>query len=237
MEEEGSLEDEEEELSDFEHSVLDITHIITCLYKLSITIQNPAPKERLHRIASINVSYFKEWDIQHIDEKFCPAADSDFKVAEYLSERLGKANTRRRQLLRYYEAHHKKIAKHIDDPSLKRVSEPTETPKPEPVAPAVKDENITIPRPATVYTTTTDSQTTVPTIKVELTEIVQNEQSEDQLSQTSFATSTNYKKMRIRVPAPPNEFAAFQGMPFECPYCYNITEIKGRQDWKYVYLV
>ena len=242
MEEQGSLEDDEAELSDFEHSVLDIMHIITCLYKLSITIQNPAPKERLHKIASINVSYFEDWDIKHINEKFCPATEGDFRVAEYLSERLGKANTRRRQLLRYYEAHHKKIAKHIDDPSpSKIVRTPTNTPKP--VAPTVTDGGSTraservpggLERRASLYTTTTDSQTTVPTIKVELNQAVGNILlNEDQLSQTSYATSTNHR-MRIRVPPPPNEIAAFDDMPFECPYCFTITKIKGRQDWKYV---
>ena len=241
MEEQGSLEDEEAELSDFEHSVLDITHIITCLYKLSITIQNPAPKERLHKIANINVSYFEDWDIKHINEKFCPAAEGDFSIPNYLSERLGKANTRRRQLLMYYEAHHKKIAKHIDDPSpSKIVRRPTNTSKP--VAPTVKDgssmrasERIPgdLERRASLYTTTMDSQTTVPTIKVELMQAVGNIQDEDQLSQTSYATSTNHR-MRIRVPPPPEEIAAFDGMPFECPYCFTITKIKGRQDWKYV---
>ena len=238
----ASFEDEEEELSIFEHSMLDITHIITCLYKLSITIQNPAPKERLHKIASINVSYFKDWDIRHINEKFCPAAEGDFRVAEYLSERLGKANTRRRQLLMYFEAHHKKLAKHIDDPHPSRskiVHKPTNTANP--VAQTVKYGSTrapeTIPgdleRRASIYTTTTDSQTTVPTIKIELNQAVGNIKDEDQLSQTSYATSTNHK-LRIRVPPPPDEITAFDGMPFECPYCFTITKIKGRQDWKYV---
>ena len=56
MAEQSPLEDEEAGLSEFEHSVLDITHIITCLYKFSIAIQNPAPRERLHKIALIDVS-------------------------------------------------------------------------------------------------------------------------------------------------------------------------------------
>ena len=238
MAEQGSLEDEEEELSDFEHSVLDITHIITCLYKLSIVIQNPAPKERLHKIARINVSYFEDWDIKHIKEKFCQEPQGDFRVANYLSERLGKANTKRRQLLRYYEAHHQKIAKHIDDPSpSKIVHGPTSIPTPATttVGSTTVPEDISkdLERRTSLYTTTTDSQTTVPTIKVQLYPAIEDAQGEDRLSQTSYATSTN-NRMRIRVPPPPDEIEAFDSMPFECPYCFTITTVKGRQDWKYV---
>ena len=72
--EQGPLEDEEEEeeeLSELESLVSDIMHIITCLYKFSITIQNPAPKERLHKIAHIDMSHFQAWDVKHIEEKFC----------------------------------------------------------------------------------------------------------------------------------------------------------------------
>jgi hypothetical protein len=51
---------------------------------------------------SINVSYYEFFDISHISNKF--------PNAQYLIERCGKANTRRRQLLKYYKSHHNKIA-------------------------------------------------------------------------------------------------------------------------------
>ena len=236
MEDEGSLEGDESELSDFECVMLDITHIITCLYKFSIVIQSPAPKKRLHKIALIDVSYFTEWDIKHIDEKFNSMNAQNFRIAKYLSERLGKANTRRRQLLRYYEAHHEKIAKHIDDPSpLKGGTQSGLTNTPKPVEQTIVTAPTKMPdleEAATVHTMT-KSQTTVSTIKDERYQAVVIERSEDQLSQTSYATSTNHR-VRLRVPSPPNSNAAFVGEPFECPYCFTIIKIKDRQDWKYV---
>ena len=121
MAEQSPLEDQEAELSELENLMLDTTHIITCLYKFSITIQNPAPKERRHKIALIDVSYFEHWDIKHINEKFGQVdPQNKFRVAEYLTRRLGKANTRRRQLLKYYESHHKTISRHIDSPPSTR---------------------------------------------------------------------------------------------------------------------
>ena len=235
MAELGPLEDQEAELGEFEYLVSDITHIIGCLYKFSIAIRNPVPKDRLHKIALINVSHFEYWDIKHIEEKFrLVDPESNFRVAEYLVERLGKANTRRRQLLKYHEAHHKKITRYIDSSSLPDAMESTNAPKP--VASTMGDGNARAPadlqRAATVYTTA-KSQTTLSTIKGEISQVVGIEPDEDQLSQTSYATSINYKT-RIRVPSPPSEDAAFGGEAFQCPYCFNIIKIKNRKDWKYV---
>lgn len=117
MAEQGPLEDEEAELSELECLVLDTTHIITCLYKFSIAIQNPAPQEKIDKIALIDVSHFEDWDIMHIDEKFHSVdARKNFRVAKYLIEGLGKANAKRRQLLKYYEAHPPKVSQYIDGP-------------------------------------------------------------------------------------------------------------------------
>ncbi|KAI5849907.1 hypothetical protein BZA05DRAFT_339219 [Tricharina praecox] len=81
----------------------EVRHVVTCLYKFSIAIQNPAPLRRLQKSSVIDVSHFEHFDIQHISNKF-PGAHP------YLVERLGRSNTRRRQLLRYHELHHDKVA-------------------------------------------------------------------------------------------------------------------------------
>jgi len=80
----------------------EVAHVITCLYKFSIAIQNPAPLHRLQKSSLIGVSHFEPFDIQHVSNKF-PDAEP------YLVQRLGRSNTRRRQLLRYYERHHDEI--------------------------------------------------------------------------------------------------------------------------------
>ena len=152
--------------------------------------------------------------------------------------RSGKANTRRRQLLKYYQAHHNKISQYIDDPeSLEKSTERNELANAsKPVVSAVEGGNVRTPdeRAATPPTTMTRSQTTVSTIRVERNQIPGVEwDEEDRLSQTSYATSTNCS-MRIRVPPPPNKVAAFEGEPFECPYCFSIIKIKTRKGWKYV---
>ena len=234
MAELGPLEDQEAEPDEFEYLVSNIRHIITCLYRFSIAMRNLVPKECLHTIALIDVSYFEHWDIKHIDEKFCPAdSQNNFRVAKYLIERLGKANTRRRQLLRYFEAHNKKISRYIDDPLKSAVGLLTNASKQTTHGSARVPENIPDPNRAATAYTTTQSQTTVSTINAELSQAVEIERDEDWLSQISYATSTNHT-MRICVPSPPSEDAAFGGEPLECPYCFNIIKVRNRMDWKYV---
>ena len=186
----GPISEDELETSELESVLVDITHIVTCLYKFSNTVRNPVPRERIQKIANINVSHFEVWDIKHMSEMF-PTAPI------YLIERLGKANTRRRQLLQYLEEHHDKIARYIDADEL--------------------NEN-----------TSTVSQTTVSTIRREIEDFINVEPKEDQLSQTSYGTSTN-QKIRTLVPPPPNKY---DGQPFECPYCFQIIQIGNQRTWR-----
>jgi len=87
--------------------VNDISHIITCLYKLYIAIRNPVPPDRLHKLAAIDVSHFESKDIKHLSKIF-PLAPS------YVLERLRRGNTKRRQLLRYYQLYYNKLTHFVD---------------------------------------------------------------------------------------------------------------------------
>ena len=233
MAEVGLPEDPEAEPSEVEYLVSDITHIVTCLFKFSSIIRNPAPTERLDKLALINVSSFEHQDIEDIKKMF------QYEVAGYLTKRLGKANTRRRQLLMYYKAHHTEFS---DDPlpSKSTIERNELTNVPKPVSPTMEDARAggaraptTVPdlERAATLDTTTNSQTAVSNERTQEVEYGLNE--EDLVSQTSYATSTNHT-IRARVPSPPDGDAAFGGEPFECPYCFNKIKIRSPEDWKYV---
>jgi hypothetical protein len=51
----------------------DVVVCVDCLYKLSMTIRNAAPHDRLIKAASIDTTYYEIWDIQHVKTKY-PAA-------------------------------------------------------------------------------------------------------------------------------------------------------------------
>jgi len=208
---------------DFMTLINDISHIITCLYKLFIAIRDPAPRDILHKLASIDVSHFELWDVQHISNKFLLAPD-------FLAQRLGKANTKRRQLLRYRQQHHNKIARYIDLPPQDSL-EPLQLKKRN--YNEMNDPYLEAKGPGTV-STALKSQTTVSTVKPkEVRPVIHEGGSDAGHSQTSYATSNDSAQhRRIHVPPPPNFDAAYDGQPFECPYCATLITLDSMRSWR-----
>ena len=93
-------------LSDLVFMLEDVANIISCLYSLSAAMRQPA--HRLQNYAEIDMSHYKFFDNQHVFEQF-PNAE------QFLIQRLGNANTQRRQYFKYRLLHHEKIAKGLDD--------------------------------------------------------------------------------------------------------------------------
>jgi hypothetical protein len=222
--------------SRLEECITDITHVITCLYKFSITIQNPAPRDRLEKCSSIPVSHFEEFDTDHVFHKFPDAP-------KYLTERLGKANTKRRQLLKYYEIHYEKIAGnyglHNDETPRESVSRATS---------GNDFDGGSRLQGATENTTTMQTQRLTPsegpvTIRTRLTQTtvsvyvprgvnLDDVLEIDDQSQTSDASSVSGGHANLQVPPPPEQDRAFDGEPFQCPFCFVIISVLGRQSWK-----
>ncbi|KAK7963562.1 hypothetical protein PG988_010536 [Apiospora saccharicola] len=80
--------------------VSNISRIITSLLKCSATIRNPHPHDRFSlSAAETDTTYFHVMDIAHVQQKFPRASNA-------ICERLGKANSYRRQYFKYREARH-----------------------------------------------------------------------------------------------------------------------------------
>ncbi|KAK1848134.1 hypothetical protein CCHR01_09250 [Colletotrichum chrysophilum] len=118
------MEDDEEPLDDLEMETemeqitLDITELVDCLLRLSVSIQNPAPHDRFMSSTFTDASAYEDFDIQHVQAKF---QDID----EGLAQRLGKAMSRRRQYFKYREAHHQKLSHGLDRHGDTNKTEPT----------------------------------------------------------------------------------------------------------------
>lgn len=210
-----------------------------------MTIQNPAPKDRLHKCKDIKISHFEPYELLHARDKF-PTAPS------YLVERLAKANTRRRQLIKYYERHHTKISGRTEPgargliPRVEGVSGylgssagPTrETFVEEEPNPAHFQTFGGSGRPASERTgtisTALNSHTTLSTFvdrpglstNYNLIDSVEVE-SETTESQTSFASSSGGMS-RLWMPQPPS---ALDDKPFECPYCFSLIRPRTVHSW------
>lgn len=117
-----------------------IKNTITCLFRLSIAIRDPAPESQFRSTITVDKSHFHKHDIQHVEEKF--------KLDKrYLIDRLGVAISGRRSYLTYREEHNQKLSKHvevigIEEPRTEHTTNSTEaTPMPA-VSGALKEMNV-----------------------------------------------------------------------------------------------
>jgi len=219
---------------------VDIADVITCLYEFAVTIRNPAPRDRLEKCRDIDVSHYEFYDLQHVENKFRGAE-------KYLTDRLGRANTRRRQLLEYYRIHHEKIAGRYPGVPIEEAST---------ILKLQQDRNIqndgnifgisrqdeekeiwheprgSMSSPPTIALTT-KTQTTVSIITQRETQTSDAYSDTDQ-SQTSYASTASGDEKILRVPPPPDQESAYDGKPFLCAYCHQIIQVTGWHSWMYV---
>ncbi len=86
----------------------DISEILDCLFRLSVSIRNPAPHDRLLKSTLTSTSHHESFDIAHAREMF-PLASAE------LVKRLGTALSRRRQYFLYREMRHKKLSRGLEE--------------------------------------------------------------------------------------------------------------------------
>lgn len=101
-----------------------IKNTVTCLFRLSMAIRDPAPNSQSRSFITVDKSYFETHDILHVQSKF-PEAN------KILTERLGRAISGRRQYLTYREEHHQKLVKNVEkigheEPRTERTNNSTE---------------------------------------------------------------------------------------------------------------
>ncbi|KAF2024730.1 hypothetical protein EK21DRAFT_93852 [Setomelanomma holmii] len=172
-----------------------ITTFVTSLFRLSMAIRDAAPTSQSSKIFTVDKYYFEQHDINHVQTKYPDCA-------EYLSERLGRAISGRRQYLSYREEHHKKLAKHVEKIGF-------EEPRNGEIFKIA--EQIHIPLTASQHTSNSTEATPMPQLDRQNSIKILDE--DDGASQTSFAPSVN---AAIRVPAlsreaRENEFSTIVG--------------------------
>lgn len=189
------------------------------LMRLSIIIHKSSQRNKLERLP-VPTDQEIELELAHIYEAF-PL----LRGREGLARKLGKANAQRRQWLGYRRSHHEKLARH--EPQDARETDllevdnkyiPNETMESE-VADGAGPEPSIADTKATTYVdrTGTGLESMSPTMHTETF-----------FSQSSFGGSNEW---HLLIPRPP--ISSADGQPFQCPYCFNIIEISGRNTWQY----
>ncbi|KAF2491476.1 hypothetical protein BU16DRAFT_565175 [Lophium mytilinum] len=182
-----------------------IRDTISCLFRLSMAIRNPAPNTQSGSTITADKSYYEDYDIEHVRAKF--HEEKFHNCDKVLMERLGRAISARRQYLSYREEHYKKLAKGVEKIGFEEAR--TEQ---------TANSTEASPMPKLLGTPTDDNR---------LVEDKLVDDGEDDLSQSSRATSTN---ATIRVPSLPKE--SLENEHYECPLCFMIVSIHTRPAWK-----
>lgn len=167
-----------------------------------MVLRKPTPFDRYAEAESTG-TYNPEFDIDYVRNKIPYLQKSG---AEWLIDRLGRANTRRREFLSYREKHRKKLAY---------------------PPPQLDDSTHCI---STIHTAPSSFTTASAFVESYRRPDVEDRHMETQ-SITSYATSNvTDLEGKLRIPHQPTESS--DGKPFECPYCYTIQVISGEASWR-----
>lgn len=150
---------------------------------------------------------------------------------KYITDRLGIANTKRRQLFKYHAKHHDKITRYID------ILEPLEAVAQIPdlavdASEGIEQDLLSAPHEGTgTIVGTLYTETTVSTVLPNAIDTRTKATSDDGQSQTSYATSIGEHGYKLKVPSPPRVTDVLDGKPFQCPYCFTIVEMYSWKSW------
>ncbi|KAG4432291.1 hypothetical protein IFR05_012220 [Cadophora sp. M221] len=208
-----------------QNTVQTIEDIITSLYKFSITIQNPAHRDRTARAAKINISFWSQFDLRHIQDKFPKCSN------ERLIRNLAQANTKRRQLFAYHKRHQQKI-QHLPESSPQDGTDISTGQLEDVLDQKVSADSMPRhPGTSTVNTGNTRlTQTTVSTIRPPLVKIAVSVSERSQRTNISNGPLSTSQKL-LTIPPPPDVAWDFE-VPFICPYCYLFIDPKDQRHWE-----
>ncbi|KAL9580521.1 MAG: hypothetical protein Q9212_004443 [Teloschistes hypoglaucus] len=226
--------------TELEQLQISINTFISSLYRVSVIIrENHKPFDRLVKCAKIDVSFYEFFDERHVLEKYPDAAAA-------LIQRLGEANSKRRQYFKYRQQHREKLSQ---PPSLQNSGIPdhdarkTDHTTFDEVR-AVSNNGGAHPPPGVQEHSTTQlgstKGSTIATSFHPPVEVPPPLEVVDQISEvgthTSYGTTTSVQIDKVAVPPAPA--SAINGREFECPYCYTICRLspsdsrQRQKQWK-----
>lgn len=209
-------------ITEIEQFHLDVKVIIDGLYSLSLLVRTTKSSyDILIKANKIDVTYYHVWDIQHVQQKF-PQADPA------LIEKLGKANSRRRQKFKYLQTHRIKFGLHLEDTN------------------STNDQNLAYPEAShdkgTQETRTCGSRSQMEntasaktqTSQTSVTTFIKPVETLDLEDGLSTATSTAYgdfdRNANLGIPDMP--IMGTEGRAFECPFCFEIVRAASERSWQ-----
>jgi hypothetical protein len=174
----------------------EVHDVTTCLLRFSMTLRNPSRDDQRRDDPEGFAEAFVNNDTEHVRAKY-PAAP------EYLTIRLGKTLSKRRQYFRYRREHQRKFHVGLDEVDTGAGDLPST------VATSLPKDASDIQNSIHLATGT--------------------DETESAYTATSYeGTSTGNAILCI----PPRPVSAQAGSPFECPICFGIIEAESETSWR-----
>ena len=196
---------------------------VTGLFKVSMILRRPTSTGRTAKLALV-ATYTRHYDQDYIWHKV-PYLRKEVSTDEWLIERLGEANARRREYFLYCEKHHGRLA-YVPEPEnrdAKTNSDEQEGPI---------EESVRLPR--SVVTSDLPPSFLAPT---SATTFVGNpelgDDEIDALSRTSYSISL-WSGPGESLVIPPQPESSLNGQQFECNLCFTIQVVKDAKAWRQV---
>lgn len=191
-----------------------------------MVLRRATPRDRYAKAASVG-TFNPQFDIDYVWHKFPYAR----QLGDWLINRLGKANCRRREFFKYCKEHRQKLG----TPASSKGGERKHLNKsrgPREGLSVARFNSLAKTLVSSEPSTSNPTPTTASDYIEDFTEPMQVEES-DERSVTSYATSIMVQEHDgLAFPPRPKESAS--GRPFECPFCYEIQEIKSERAWRYL---
>ncbi|KAL2067320.1 hypothetical protein VTL71DRAFT_1744 [Oculimacula yallundae] len=216
---------EDEELSEIREIYASIEDAIGNLFRFSIIIRNNTNRDRYAKAsaAAITNPFNDQFDICHVEQKFPALGKSNDR---WLIDRLGKAVTQRRQYLKYSRDHRDKIA---SEPQI--LGSEIGLVRPPVASPQMPSTVLPIARSDYSKPTSTLAPTQASTLMLTSGDVIETE-IEENLSQTSYATSTDEESSNATITVIKLEEVSKGSKHFECPYCWQIQTARSQKAWK-----
>ncbi|RYP70251.1 hypothetical protein DL771_005554 [Monosporascus sp. 5C6A] len=217
------------------HDILDVvSECIRGLLKISILIRKATPRDRFAKaLRKRQDPYLDEFDIRYVEERHPKLRRPN---AKWLSERFGRAITKRREFLRYCREHRDKIAGKVqsNDVTLEYLSQPKEDKKKdlENIAAGTLAPSVADTKHDGAMTVWTKPSTKASTLNVVQLAVLQETQDNDSRSYTSAASSVRLGNEEATFHLPSLRDVSKGNAVFECPLCCGVQSISRERSWK-----
>ncbi|KAI1413447.1 hypothetical protein F5Y13DRAFT_189354 [Hypoxylon sp. FL1857] len=189
-----------------------ISQCIRSLFRIGVLVRKASPRDRFQRALQHSESAFPAWfDIDYVRHKYPKLCRPDSRE---LAERLGSANAKRRQYIKYCRDHKTRLGR-VTEESL-------------PAPGGDQEEDL---EDGTTAKLSSKATTLLPFGSSELAKLESNVAEEEDAVSFSTASTTFESAMSLTLPS--LEELSPDSEPFECPICFTLQSFRREKAWKF----